>query len=68
MLHSNYYLVREVKLIASRGGGGGRLPEKVELYRCAGTGIRFFRGLFFLGIELQEVTFVTHKVFGDFFK
>ena len=49
MLQSNYYPVREIKLIASRGGGGwegGRLPEKVELYRCAGTGIRFFRGQF----------------------
>ena len=66
MLQSNYYSVREIKLIASGGRGGGRLPQKVELYRCAGTGIRFSGVNFCLGIGLQEVTFVTLKVLGIF--
>ena len=55
MLQSNYYSVREIKLIAS--GGGGRLPEKVELYRCAGTGIRFFRGQFLPGHQASGGNF-----------
>ena len=62
-----------IKLLLSQGnkinclrGWGGGLPENVEFYRCAGTGIRFFRINFCLGF--REVTFVTHKVFGDFLK
>ena len=41
-----------IKLLLSQGNKidclrwVGGLPEKVELYRCAGTGIRFFRGQF----------------------
>ena len=51
MLHSNYYSVREIKLIASVGGG--------EVLGFSGVN-------FCLGIRLQDVTFVTHKAFGDF--
>ena len=40
-------LSQGIKLIAS--GGKGRLPEKLELYRCAGTGTRFSRGQFLPG-------------------
>ena len=57
MLQSNYYSVREIKVIASGGGGRGRLPEKVELYRCAGTGTRFFRGQFLPGHQASGGNF-----------
>ena len=55
MLQPNYYSVREIKLIASGGGVG--LPEKVELHRCAGTGIRFFRGPFLPGHQASGGNF-----------
>ena len=43
-------LLREIKLIASRGMGEGKVPRKGS-YRCAGTCItcRFFRGQFLPG-------------------
>ena len=49
-IKSNYYSVRKIKLIASRGTGEGKIPRKGS-YRCAGTCItcRFFRGQFLPG-------------------
>ena len=58
MLQSNYYSVREIKLIAS--GAGGRLLEEIELYRCAGTGIRFFRGQSLPGHQASGGNFLSH--------
>ena len=49
-----------------RGGGGERLPEKVVTDVLARV-LGFTEINFCLGIRLQEVTFATHKVFGDFF-
>ena len=46
--------------------GEGKIPRKGS-YRCASTCIRFFRGQFLSGHRLWEVTFVRHKVSGDFF-
>ena len=59
-----------IKLLLSqgnkiRGTGEGKIPRKGS-YRCASTCIRFFRGQFLPGHRLWEVTFVRHKVFGDF--
>ena len=56
-------LLREIKL----SQGGGRLPETVATDVPAQ--VLGFSGVnFCLGIRLQEVTFVTRKVLGDFFK
>ena len=41
----------KINCLRGWGGGGGRLPEKVEFYRCAGTGIRFFRDQFLPGLQ-----------------
>ena len=49
------------------GGGGERLSEKVVTDVLAQ--VLGFSGVnFYLSIRLQEVTFVTRKVFVDFFK
>ena len=62
------YSVREIKLIASRGRGRVRFPEKVVTDVLAHVLHVGFSGVnFCLGIRLWEVTFVRHKVFGDFF-
>ena len=45
------------KINCIRGWGRGELPEKVELYRCAGTGIRFFRGQFLPGHQASGGNF-----------
>ena len=49
----------KINCLRGWGGGGGRerLPEKVELYRCAGTGIRFFKGQFLPGHQASGGNF-----------
>ena len=63
-----------IKLLLSQGnkinclkGWGERLPEKVATDVLAQV-LGFLGVNFCLGIRLQEVTFVTRKVFGKFFK
>ena len=63
-----------IKLLLSQGNKidcfkewGERLPEKVVTDVLAQV-FGFSAVNFCLGIRLQEVTFVTRKVFGDFFK
>ena len=46
-------------------GGGRRLPEKVVTDVLAQV-LGFSGIIFCLGIRLKEVTFVIHKLFGDF--
>ena len=41
-------LLREIKLIPSRGKGDGKIPRKGSS-RCSGTGIRISRGQFLPG-------------------
>ena len=56
--------VREIKLIAS--GGGGDYLKKYNFTDVLAQVLGFSGVNFCLGIRLQEVAFVTHKAFGDF--
>ena len=60
-------LLSQRNKINQRVGGGERLPEKVVTNVLAQV-LGFSEVNFCLGIRLQEVTFVPHKVFGHFFK
>ena len=55
------------KINCLKGEGGERFREKVVTDVLAQV-LGFLGVNFCLGIRLQEVTFVTRKVFGDFLK
>ena len=61
MLQSKLLLSQGNKINCLRGWGGGGDYLLAEVLGFSGVN-------FCLGIRLQEVTFVTHKVFGDFLK